>query len=364
MRPLSNPLLAIILLLSAPAIASEDNEEPQERAEAIILSLGIVQSSCLNFVDETAVRYRSQMWARAIHAIGTAEPDYVFDWMIGAADPPPSVLEESQRQKDCMLEAMVAEAAKAESSLTIDWGDRRSSSSEMQAVALRFKTRPQFRRSMIRTITRSHYRDAKSQGWIWKRKFDFRSNSFNRISEAAGAKCNLTAGHSWKPDRSRHKNCWRSKLTDEEREQEILVASSAPGISRHHWGTEFDLFSLNPMNFVKGAKMHDEYLWMRKNAVHWGFFQTYSSARRAERPGYMDERWHWSYYPIAHALLEFGQAHEGSLDGALNQQWDSLETRWNRRRRNPVAYFSYVRSNWRHFVFNVDPRLTQDPESP
>jgi D-alanyl-D-alanine carboxypeptidase-like protein len=43
-------------------------------------------------------------------------------------------------------------------------------------------------------------------------------------------------------------------LDDNERQFEILQASSAPGISRHHWGTDFDLFDsdMNPELWTVG----------------------------------------------------------------------------------------------------------------
>jgi len=228
-------------------------------------------------------------------------------------------------------------------------------------VVREYEKRRRFREKLHDTITRSGYRNARAQAWIWKKKFTFKSNAFNRISERAARRCRLAAGYSWKPTLDIHRACWFDELDEKEREREILGASSAPGISRHHWGTEFDLFSLNPRNFIGDARMADEYRWLDRHAGVWGFYQPYSADRDPERPGYMEERWHWSYYPIAQALLEFGEENERELEKAMHKQWDGFEKRWNRRQRNRRAYFRFVRENWHHYVFNVD-RSLKEPE--
>lgn len=356
-------ILAVLItsLAAQIAFASDgrwtlEGKSPDEIARHFALKN---HDGCLQFVDESAVEYHTQRWHQAIRAMAEADPEYVFAWFIGAAAPPASVIEESRRQKDCMIEAMVAEAERFDNELTLDWGDRRSQKSEMRDVARRYMGRG-FRKKLHDRITRSDYRDARAQGWIWRQKFLFKSNSFNRISPTAAERCDLTAGYTWKPALDLHRACWFGKLDEAEREREILGASSAPGISRHHWGTEFDLFSLNPHNFVGDARMADEYQWLRRNSSTWGFYQPYSARRDQKRPGYMEERWHWSYYPVAQALLEFGEENERKLTDAMEAQWKSLETRWNKRHRAKREFFRFVRANWRHYVFNVD-RSLRDP---
>ena len=141
-------------------------------------------------------------------------------------------------------------------------------------------------------------------------------------------------------------------MTGEGRETEILLASSAPGISRHHWGTEFDLFSLNPRNFFPGQRFVDEFSWMQNNGITWGFFQPYTDA--PERGGYMEERWHWSYFPIAAALTQFAKRHESSVEARLTAMWTAMESKWGQSR---GPYFTYVRANWRAYMFGIaDPK--------
>ena len=83
---------------------------------------------------------------------------------------------------------------------------------------------------------------------------------------------------------------------------EILKYSSMPGTSRHHWGTDVDLNELNNDYFAngRGKSIHN---WLTAHAGDFGFCQVYS-AKDATRPeGYNEERWHWSYLPVAKRYL-------------------------------------------------------------
>lgn len=78
----------------------------------------------------------------------------------------------------------------------------------------------------------------------------------------------------------------------------ILEFSSMPGSSRHHWGTDIDLINLNNEYFAsgEGKKAYD---WLLANAAAYGFCQPYTAGRQY---GYNEERWHWSYLPLAQPL--------------------------------------------------------------
>ncbi len=82
----------------------------------------------------------------------------------------------------------------------------------------------------------------------------------------------------------------------------ILEFSSMPGTSRHHWGTDFDLNSLNNsyFNTRDGKRLHD---WLMAHAPQYGFCQVYSE-KTDGRTGYEEEKWHWSYMPIATWYLQ------------------------------------------------------------
>jgi len=110
------------------------------------------------------------------------------------------------------------------------------------------------------------------------------------------------------------KNLWNNKWTgytlvegqdlsksipdESKRFEKILEYSAVPGISRHHWGTDIDLNNANPeyFNTSEGEKV---YYWLIVNAPSFGFCQTYTLKRSIQETGYNEEKWHWSYLPLA-----------------------------------------------------------------
>ncbi len=88
-----------------------------------------------------------------------------------------------------------------------------------------------------------------------------------------------------------------------ERALKILEYSSMPGISRHHWGTDIDFNAFVNSYFEKGQGKK-EYDWLVANAGKFGFCQPYTP-KGTERPdGYNEEKWHWSYLPLAKRLSD------------------------------------------------------------
>jgi len=89
--------------------------------------------------------------------------------------------------------------------------------------------------------------------------------------------------------------------TPVERALKILEYSSMPGSSRHHWGTDIDLNNLSESHFQtpEGRKMYE---WLREHAAEYGFCQPYSPQGKDRPNGYHEEKWHWSYMPIAKKL--------------------------------------------------------------
>ena len=90
--------------------------------------------------------------------------------------------------------------------------------------------------------------------------------------------------------------------TDIDRIVDILNFSRMPGTSRHHWGTDIDLNSLEPAFFTTGKGLII-YQWLCAHAADYGYFQTYTS-KRDGRSGYEEEAWHWSYLPLAGPMLK------------------------------------------------------------
>jgi len=103
------------------------------------------------------------------------------------------------------------------------------------------------------------------------------------------------------------RNIWERKWnqlrekgwTDElEMAREILKFSAMPGTSRHHWGTDIDLNYLNNESFASG-RGQVIYDWLKANGRFFGFCQPYTE-KGPDRPyGYEEEKWHWSYMPLA-----------------------------------------------------------------
>lgn len=87
-----------------------------------------------------------------------------------------------------------------------------------------------------------------------------------------------------------------------ERARMILLYSSMPGTSRHHWGTDMDLNALENSYFESGEGLKI-YQWLVAHAAEYGFCQPYTSKAQG-RTGYEEEKWHWSYLPLSSELLK------------------------------------------------------------
>lgn len=103
---------------------------------------------------------------------------------------------------------------------------------------------------------------------------------------------------------------WNDKyklIPTSKRAKKILEYSSMPTTSRHHWGTDIDINSLNNSYFTKG-KGKKEYDWLVKNASKFGFYQVYTSKENG-RTGYNEEKWHWSYVSLSSIYLKYYNEH-------------------------------------------------------
>lgn len=97
-------------------------------------------------------------------------------------------------------------------------------------------------------------------------------------------------------------NLAKVRMNDEQKARMILLYSSMPGTSRHHWGTDIDINDVEE-EYFEGAKGQREYEWLDKNASKYGFCQVYSEKGENRPNGYEEEKWHWSYMPIADKYL-------------------------------------------------------------
>ncbi|MCK4760092.1 MAG: M15 family metallopeptidase, partial [Candidatus Aminicenantes bacterium] len=87
-----------------------------------------------------------------------------------------------------------------------------------------------------------------------------------------------------------------------ERAKIILKFSSMPGTSRHHWGTDIDLNALEN-DYFETELGKRTYTWLKENASVYGFCQTYTPKNSSRPSGYEEEKWHWSYIPLAKSFL-------------------------------------------------------------
>jgi LAS superfamily LD-carboxypeptidase LdcB len=171
----------------------------------------------------------------------------------------------------------------------------------------------------------SSFRSFERQLTIWNEKFEGR----RPVLDAAGKHIDVLA------------------LNDEQRIRAILQFSALPGTSRHHWGTDLDLFDRRAIppgyqlqlvgaEYAPGGpfeKLHD---WLERHALAFGFFKPYRGIRSAVAP----EPWHWSFAEIAETARRqltqdiLREALEGCAilgKQALFAQLDELHARyvWN-----------------------------------
>lgn len=108
---------------------------------------------------------------------------------------------------------------------------------------------------------------------------------------------------------------WNNSTADSDLDKalEILEYSSMPMTSRHHWGTDIDLNDLNNSYFESGQG-RKEYEWLKAHANDFGFYQPYTDKNLNDRTGYNEEKWHWSYLPLASQYLKFYNQHITNAD--------------------------------------------------
>ncbi len=136
--------------------------------------------------------------------------------------------------------------------------------------------------------------------------------AYKRMYEAAlsdGIKLTITSGHRLFYEQIYEWELrWDNPRTnivfanDAEKAKFILQYRSMPGTSRHHWGTDMDLNSFN-LSYWETKEGKEVYNWLTKNAATYGFFQSYTALDEKRPTGYQEEKWHWSYKPLAQFML-------------------------------------------------------------
>jgi len=97
-----------------------------------------------------------------------------------------------------------------------------------------------------------------------------------------------------------------ARLTPAERVRAILIWSAPPGASRHHWGTDLDVYDrgalppggrpeLLPEEYEPGGPFAALADWLDRHMHRYGFYRPY----RTFRGGVSPEPWHLSHWPSA-----------------------------------------------------------------
>lgn len=99
-------------------------------------------------------------------------------------------------------------------------------------------------------------------------------------------------------------------LSDEEKLHAVMLFSALPGASRHHWGTEVDVYDpslltdgnrlqLEPWEYLEHGPFHSLSVWLKRHANDYGFYFPYDKYRG----GVAHEPWHISFFPIANQCM-------------------------------------------------------------
>ena len=118
-----------------------------------------------------------------------------------------------------------------------------------------------------------------------------------------------------------------AQMTPHQQLHAILRFSALPGTSRHHWGTDIDVYDaaalpegyalqLSPAEVAPGGMFDALHCWLDQRMAadkSRGFYRPYA----ADTGGVAPERWHLSYAPLA-KLCEPGPGR-----AALRAAWDS-----------------------------------------
>lgn len=99
-----------------------------------------------------------------------------------------------------------------------------------------------------------------------------------------------------------------STLDEAARIQAILRWSALPGTSRHHWGSDLDIYSpallpegaslqLEPWEYDEGGYFAPLSHWLEQHMAEFGFFQPFSLSPQGAGPA--REPWHLSHAPSA-----------------------------------------------------------------
>ena len=136
-----------------------------------------------------------------------------------------------------------------------------------------------------------------------------------------------------------------STLSAAELVQAILTWSAIPGTSRHHWGTDIDVFDhrfiskqdlqLIPKEYEAGGPCAELSLWLDENAHKYRFYRPYQQGKSGVSP----EPWHISYAPKSLQYMALFEKQE--LRRIITEQKIELFNEVNRQLEEIVAEYFY-----------------------
>ncbi len=140
----------------------------------------------------------------------------------------------------------------------------------------------------IDLVAASSFRDFSRQLAIWNGKF----RGERPVLDRDGAPLDISA------------------MDDESIVRAILQWSALPGASRHHWGSEIDVFDRTalavgaqpqfiPREYAPDGQFARLSVFLAQHAARFGFFLPYDS----ERGGVQPEPWHLSFAPVSAEAL-------------------------------------------------------------
>lgn len=143
-------------------------------------------------------------------------------------------------------------------------------------------------------------------------------------------------------------------LNTQDNFNKIIIYSTIPGTSRHHWGTDMDIIDANQAQ-PKGSLLKPENYhgmgpycalkeWMEANANRFGFYLVYT--QNYHRKGFYYEPWHYSYKPVAQQYLKLQNS----------EQFMSHWTKLNFEGKNLMTD-DFIKQYFKNHINDINPKL-------
>ncbi|MGC6419068.1 MAG: D-alanyl-D-alanine carboxypeptidase family protein [Bradymonadia bacterium] len=299
---------------------------------------------CIRY-DKTLSEHAANKWRQTIQETHTADADAFNRWLVGLTSPPDGLIAEVRQQAKCMVIDYLRSSGVTDKQLIA-----MELPEEKAGRTLRLARRHRkLSNAMSHLAFLAHHRKLSTQRFLWRKRARVTEPLDDYIPRKELERCQSKDGMP-------RGEC-RRLLQLEKRELKALRGTAAPGLSRHHWGTEVDLFAVNRYRFRDRGPLGGLYRWLKTNAHRYGFFQPY----HGQNPlGYIEERWHWSYAPVSVPLLEHIRTNVHEYTTAVEEQWRAMASRWNRNRKYPLPYFDAVRKRMTALMYDVTMTHYQD----